>query len=152
MEKVLIKPQINYRMKKMEFSYNSVSGKYMIFWKWIKDRFYLDVIIPYGCEAEVILPNNKTFIAFYGEHHFECKLNKDIYSPFSVDTPLIDMIKNKKSRFIVKKFVPKIYSLLMKNNSEYTSFNIKYLNKMLELNYPSKVINECNEELSKINP
>ena len=151
-KKVLIKPQINYRMKKIEFSYNSVSGKYEIFWNWLKDKFYLDISVPYGCEAEVILPNNNSFIILYGKHHFECKLSKQIYSPFSIDTPLIDIIKNKESRIIIKKLIPKIYSLLMNNKSAFSRFNIKSLNMLPSLNYNSKVIKKCDEELSKINP
>ena len=58
-KKVMIKPHLNYRMKKIDFSFESISGKYEIYWKWRNDKFYMNITIPNGCEAEVILPNGK---------------------------------------------------------------------------------------------
>ena len=86
-KKVIIKPHINYRLKKIDFSYDSISGKYEIYWEFYNKKFYLDVKIPYGCIAEIILPNNEKYIVEYGNHHYECTINRVINLPLSIDTP-----------------------------------------------------------------
>jgi alpha-L-rhamnosidase len=47
-KKVIIKPHLNYRMKSINFSYQSISGKYEVRWRWIDTRFNLNVTIPNG--------------------------------------------------------------------------------------------------------
>ena len=152
-KKVMIKPQLNYRMKKMNFSYESISGKYEISWKWIEDnRFSMIFIIPDGCEAEVVLPNGVTHNINEGKYNYECELAKNIYSPFSVDTPLIDIIKNKEGIKIIKELLPKIYDAITHNNKEIEKHSIKSANLELKLDYNNELIKNCSELLSKINP
>ena len=91
--KVIIKPQVNYRMKNIEFNYNSIRGKYRIYWRWVNKKFNMNITIPYGCEADIFLPNGLRYSKKDGNYTFECELNKDIYSPFSVESPLIDILK-----------------------------------------------------------
>ena len=138
-------------MKKIDFSYESISGKYEIYWELKKDKFYLNVIIPYGCKAEIILPNNEKYNIGYGKYHFECKLNKAIYSPFSINTPLLDIIKDDKDNKIIQKLLPKIYSLITENKI-YANYSITDLNLLTNIKYPSNIIKKCDEELSRLNP
>ena len=152
-KKVMIKPKLNYRMKKMNFSYESISGKYEISWKWIEDnRFSMIFTIPDGCEAEVVLPNGVTHNINEGKYNYECELAKNIYSPFSVDTPLIDIIKNKEGIKIIKELLPKIYDAITHNNKEIEKHSIKSANLELKLDYNNELIKNCSELLSKINP
>ena len=151
-KKVMIKPQLNYRMKKMTFSYQSISGKYEISWKWTKDnRFNMIFTIPDGCEAEIVLPNGVTHNVKEGRYDYECELTKNIYSPFSSDTPLIDIIKNKEGKKIIKELLPKIYDAIT-NNNEIEKYSIKSANEDFKFNYSKELIKNCSEELSKINP
>ena len=80
-KKVEIKPHINYRMKKINFSYNSISGKYEIKWKIKNEIFYIDIIIPFGCEAQVELPNGNKFYIKEGSYNYNCKVDKNILEP-----------------------------------------------------------------------
>jgi alpha-L-rhamnosidase len=150
-KKVMIKPQLNYRMKKIDFSYESVSGKYEINWKWVGKRFHLDVNIPNGTEAEIILPNSEKYNVKEGKYHYECDLNKKIYSPFSVDTPLLEILKNEEASKILKEFAPNVYSLATGENDENKLNSIR--NNFLPMfNATEEEIKKCEEELSKINP
>ena len=151
-KKVIIKPQLNYRMKEMNFSYNSISGEYKIFWKWEGKEFKMNVSIPYGSEAKIILPNGKEYIVNKGIYFYGCELDKNIYNPFSIDTPLIDIIKNEGSSNIIKKLLPKIYNIAKKKDNEILKDSIRTVNLLPEFNYPNDIIKKCNEELSKYNP
>ena len=79
-KKVKIQPHINYRIKMMDFSYDSISGKFEIKWKCKENKFFLNVTIPNGVEAEIILPNNEKSYLKGGQFNFICNLNKNIYS------------------------------------------------------------------------
>ena len=74
-KKVEIKPHINYRINRMDFSYNSISGKYVIKWKVVNKFFYINIIIPFGCQANVEFPNGKKFRIKHGKFHYRCKFD-----------------------------------------------------------------------------
>ena len=80
-KKVEIKPHINYRIKNIDFSYNSISGKYEIKWKIENNIFYIDIIIPYGCEALVELPNREKYNLKEGNFNYNCKVDNNILMP-----------------------------------------------------------------------
>ena len=150
-KKVIIKPHLNYRMKKIDFSYDSISGKYEIFWKWKEEKFEMNITIPNGCEAQVILPNGKSENVTGGYYHYECELDKSIYSPFSIDTPIIDLIKNNEANKIVKELLPQIYEAI-ESNDGFKINSIRTANSLPNFAYPIDTIKRCDEELSKIKP
>ena len=150
--KVIIKPQLNYRMKNIDFSYKSISGEFKISWKWGGNQFKMKVNIPYGVEATIILPNGKKSTANGGLYFYGCNLNKTIYNPFSIDTPLIDIIRNKGSSNIIKNFLPKIYKEAKKKNNKIIKNSIRTVNLLPNFNYPMNLLIKCDEELSKYSP
>ena len=150
-KKVIIKPHLNYRMKKIDFSYDSISGKFEIFWKWKDENFEMNITIPNGCEAQVILPNGKIDNVTGGHYHYKCELDKSIYSPFSIDTPIIDLIKNNEANKIVKELLPQIYEAI-ESNDGFKINSIRTANSLPNFAYPIDTIKRCDEELSKIKP
>ena len=80
-KKVKIKPHINYRIKNMDFAYDSISGRYEIKWKIENNIFYINIIIPYGCAALVELPDGNKFNIKEGKFSYNCKVDKNILKP-----------------------------------------------------------------------
>ena len=148
--KVRIEPHLNYRMKKIEFSYESIMGKYEINWKWNNNIFDMNITIPYGTEAEVILPNGNKYNLTEGKYHFISEVDKKIYIPFSINTPIIDIIKNNEGSKIIKEFLPNIYEEANKKNNQIIKDSIKIVNLLHKFNYPVDTIIKCNKELEKI--
>ena len=87
-KKVRIKPHINLRKKKFYLSYKSISGKYIIDWEILdKKKFRIKLVIPNGCKAEVILPNENIYNVISGDYEFECDLNiKDTDNNLEINT------------------------------------------------------------------
>ena len=150
-KKVMIKPHLNYRMKKIDFSYILISGKYEIHWKWKEENFEMNITIPNGCEAEIILPNGKEYNEIGGNYHYECKLDKEIYNPFSIDTPIIDLIKNDEAKNILKEFLPQIL-VSIESNDGFKANSIRSASSLPNFVYSPDTIKKCDEELSKIIP
>ena len=150
---VMIKPQLNYRMKEINFSYDSVSGRYEILWKWNGIEFDMNVTIPNGCKAEIILPNGDVHSATVGKYQYQFELTKNIYSPFDIDTPIIDLIKNEEASNVMKELIPQIYmTAIEKGNDRFKVNSISSANLLPNFAYPPDTIKECNEKLTKIKP
>ena len=151
-KKVMIKPHLNYRMKKIHFSYESISGRYEIYWNWENNKFNINISIPYGTEAEIFLPNEERHNVTQGNYHFECNLKKDIYAPFSIDNPIIDIIKNNEGIKIIKELLPKIYETVIQKDDVLKKDSIKTINLLSNFSYNESIIQKCDKELSLITP
>ena len=151
-KKVLIKPQINYRLKNMNFNFESVSGKFEIIWKIEGDKFKLEVVIPNGVEAEIILPDKKSYNVKEGKYNYECNVDKSIYAPFSLDTPMVDIIKNEQAIKIVKELLPQAYKMATGENDEFKIESIRQLSSLIMFVEPKEKVEKCAEELSKLRP
>ena len=55
------------------------------------------------------MPNKQSFNVKEGKFSYECEVEKAIFTPFSIDTPLVDIIKNEEALKVVKEFLPKVY-------------------------------------------
>ena len=149
---VMIKPHLNYRMKSIDFYYESISGKYEISWKWNDIKFEMNVTIPNGCNAEIILPNGDIHNATSGKYSYEFNLDKSITNPFNIDTPIIDLVKNEEASKIMKELLPQIYIASTGKNEGFKVNSIRSANKLPNFGYSSDIIKICDEELSKIKP
>ena len=149
-KKVLIKPQVNYRLKSVKFTFDSISGKFEICWKCKDNKFYLDVVIPNGVVAEIFLPDKKSFNATGGKYNYECELDSKILIPFSIDTPLVDIINNKEAIQIVKETLPQVYEMATGENDEFKIENIRHLSSLMMFVETKEKVQKCDEELSKI--
>ena len=137
-KKVLIEPHLNYRMKKMNFEYDSISGRFIINWNFDETKFYMNVTIPNGVEANIILPNGTEYDnVTKGEHNFECNLTSDIYSPFTIDTPLFEILENEEGKKIIADKLPMIYYMATGETNE-----MKYSSLKQYIGLPFVGINE----------
>ena len=150
-KKVLIKPQINYRLKSITFSFESISGKFEICWKIQNEKFNLNVVIPNGVEAEIVLPNQKSYKVTEGKYDYECEIEKNIYAPFSIDSPIIDILNNEDASKLFKELLPNTFHMATGENDEIKVGTIKQLNSYRVIDSKEN-IKKFNEELSKVRP
>ena len=73
-KRVLIKPQPMGDLTWAKASHQTAAGKLSTSWKLASGRFELELEIPSGCNAEVVLPNGERFKATGGNHQFNCEL------------------------------------------------------------------------------
>ena len=150
-KKVLIKPHINFRRNNFYLSFMSISGKYIIDWEIsFKKKFIINIVIPNGCEAELILPNGKKYKIKNGKYKFECDLNDRLFYPFSINSPIIDILYNENSKEIMKKYVTKIYEIAKLKADLFNVQSISKANSFYNFNYSKDILNKCDEELKKI--
>ena len=149
-KKVVIQPHLNYRLKKIKFSYDSISGKYEISWKYDEYKFYLNVSIPNGAMATIILPNNTEFSVGEGDYKFESDMNEKIIAPFSIDTPLFELLENEDANKLIRELLPSVYHSATGENSEMLYNTIRQLGNRPFSGITQDTINKCQKELAKI--
>lgn len=109
--RVSIKPKFNYRLKKMNFSYESASGLYKVSFEIGKFKLHFDCEIPQSCSACLTLFDNN-YELNAGTHHFELELPSSLIYKYSIDTALVDIVRDKKAYAILKQYLPECYRRL----------------------------------------
>ena len=149
-KKVLIQPHLNYRLKKINFSYDSISGTYKVSWKYDENKFYMNVSIPNGAVVLIILPNKTEYNLFYGEYHFESDMVQKMIAPFSLDTPLFELIENKEATKILKEIIPDTYNSSTGEQIDLQYSSIRLISENPFSGLTPEILDKLQEELSKI--
>lgn len=123
----VIEPHFNYRMKKMDMEFKSPAGVYEIHWKILEDGS-VDVFakLPKGTTAQIILPGMERFIAGAGEHHWCCKSDASLVTPFSIDTPLIDLLHHPAGKDVLMQVMPELCN---EEDNEMLSYSLQEIKK-----------------------
>ena len=118
-KKVRIAPYPEIRLGHMECSYDSVNGTYVSNWEIQKDgTLYFHFEIPFGCNAEVLLPEQETKLLTAGSYDYRIHTQKDYRTLYSADTPYERLFQDPKAVEIIKKYVPEIYSATDRQDAE----------------------------------
>lgn len=73
-KKILIKPVLGGALSYAKAYTKTPYGFVKSSWRIENNEFILDVSIPYGSEATIVLPNNDTFIKTHGDYSFKINL------------------------------------------------------------------------------
>jgi alpha-L-rhamnosidase len=151
-KKVLIQPHINYRLRKVDFSYNSISGKIEISWNFNNESdFNMNVTIPNGVEADIILPDDSKIESVKkGTYHYNCKLKETIFNPYTVDTPLFEIMENEEAAKIISQDLPKVYYMMIGDNQEMKYGSIRTMVGQPFLGVTEDQLEKLQKKLSKI--
>ena len=106
--KIAPKPEI--RLGHLECSYDSASGKYVSNWKICEDgmlSFHIE--IPFGCEAELQLPEQAPQLLTAGCYDFLIHTERDYRALYSSDTPYERLFEDQRAVAVLKQYVPEIW-------------------------------------------
>jgi len=151
MKKVQIQPHLNYRMRKINFEYNSISGKFEISWYFDEEKFYMNVTIPNGVQAKIILPDGTSLDNIgKGEHHYESAVEENVYSPFTIDTPLFEILESEEAKQLLAEKVPMIYYMATGETQEMKYGTLRLLSVQPFVGISDELLQEFDEKLKKI--
>lgn len=148
--KVEIKPTPNYRLKEIDLKYDSVNGLYHVGWKIIDDKFILDVEIPYGCSADVILPNNEKYHVEYGKYHYEIECMRKLIYPFDLSTPNLDICNNELALDALRRNCPQAFFMVTGENEEFKVGNGYMLGSLRMFGTTKESMDSYEKELKNI--
>ena len=108
--KVRIAPNPEIRLGSMECSFDSASGRFVSNWE-IKDdgKLQFHIEIPFGCEAEVSLPEQIVKFLTAGSYDFTIKTNRNYRSLYNAMTSYERLFADDRAVEVLKKHVPEVY-------------------------------------------
>ena len=108
--KARIAPQPEIRLGHMECSFDSASGRYVSNWNIEEDgslTFHIE--IPFGCEAQVCLPEQEDKLLTAGSYDFQIRTQRDYRALYSGATPYERLFADERAVTLLKKYVPEVY-------------------------------------------
>lgn len=149
-KKVLIEPKFNYRLKKLDFTYRSVSGTYVINYE-VKQggKVHMHVEIPYGADAEFVFAGKSRKLNV-GVNEFEVQLASDIDKPFSVDSKVCDLLSYEKSSEVIKQIVPTLHRYITNNDIGLNGETFRHLCSIGSFSIPQKAFDAIDEKLKQV--
>jgi alpha-L-rhamnosidase len=70
--KAVIAPKPDPRVAKVSMVRETAAGRYEIEWEYRRDVWHLRVVVPFNCEALVVLPNKTETSVGAGEYAWDC--------------------------------------------------------------------------------
>ncbi|SHO45434.1 alpha-L-rhamnosidase [Anaerocolumna xylanovorans] len=146
-------PQLNAKLQYVNFTYDSISGKYVSNWKLNKDgtvTLYFEV--PFDCTAVAILPGTR------GEQvKLEAGTYEKTYRPecdyrklYNMDTRLEELENDERAMEIIKKELPIAYGLIQSKNPENLSMSMNDLQFMTFMGFRPEMVQKAVEKLSDL--
>lgn len=162
--KVCFAPILNWKLRKMDASYDSPSGKYESSWN-LEDPTHVTirVKVPFGCKAELILPlagteiykdsKNPMFTEVKdgvccltaGEYTVSYELSHSVKIVYSIDTPIRELLSNPETKVIIETFVP---ASVIPN--QYMGHSIREMTKLFDSGITEKELEKLDKKLREI--
>lgn len=145
-----IAPQINSKLQYMDFSYDSVSGKYSSYWK-INDDGTITVRaeVPFGCSAVYRLPGTRGEEVELTSGVFEKTYapEKDFRLQYSMDSRLEELADDDRAMEIIKNDLPIAYGLIMSGDVESLGLSLNELQFMFFMGFNPQMVMEAANKL-----
>ncbi len=165
MRKVSIAPILNWKLRKMEASYDSPAGEYRSSWE-LEDPKHVTirVHVPFGCSAKLQLPlageevykddTNPMFehqkedhvcCLTAGEYMFSYELTKSLKKIYSIDTPIRELLANAETVEVLEKFIP-----MSAIPNQYLGHSIRQMTELFDSGFTEKALEMLDKALREI--
>ena len=145
-----IAPSVNPRLRFIDFSYDSVSGKYSSYWKINDDgTITVRVEVPFGCTAVYRLPGSGGEEVNLEAGVFEktYKPDKDYRLQYSMDTRLEEFSEDKRAMEIIKNDLPIAYKLIESKDVESLGLTLNELKTMFFMGFNPQMVMAAADKL-----
>ena len=175
-KKALIRPRPNFRLPKISAEYDSAAGLYKSAWEIFDDgRFVMSVSVPFDASAEIVLPHGdldslkvngecpcKSGLKFQvsgddlvteapaGDYTFEYVPVKPLRKVLSVDSPVVEIIENKKALDILIQHVPDMARLAKEGRKPNPSMTLRSLANSMFVSISDEQLEAIDKELGKL--
>ena len=117
--KVRLAPKPDIRLGYLNGSYASAAGRYVSQWKIKGDgRLVFHFEIPFGCEAEVMLPEQEVMYLTSGSYDFEIETKRNYLALYNGDTPLERLLDDERAVAILNNYIPGFVDSINRNDLE----------------------------------
>ncbi len=150
-------PQLNNKLKFIEYSYDSISGRYSSAWR-INDDGTVTVRfnVPFGCSASALLPDaaeekyKEDLALTPGEHEFTYKTNRDYRKAYTMPSRLEEMQDDPRAIEILKQKLPIAAGLIRSQDAENLNLSLDELQYMFYMGFNPEMVQNAAAEIMKL--
>lgn len=150
---IVLQPMPNVYLKEMNCSYNAIVGKIVSNWKILDDgRIILHFEIPFNTKAKIILPytSSKLIEVNSGIYDYIYTPNVNLLSPYTNDTRISIIKKNKKVFDQLLDIDDKLKNFIINADEEQMNFSIKELSNLFYTGITKEIACKTQEFLSSV--
>lgn len=151
--KAILAPNPDYRLSRLEGSFDSAAGKYVCNTRINGDgTLDIHIEIPFGCEAQVILPRfgQEPQILPAGSYDFHYMPERDYRKPFDGHTPLVTLAECPAALDILFQLVPAIGGMAQSGDPEFGYNGLADFRNMGFLHFEPAKLEEAVEQISDL--
>ena len=153
-KRAIISPVFNYRLKNLEFTYSSQSGEYKIKYSVESgNKVLLHIEVPTGCMARLEIIQSKTFIPkelVGGVYDIEVDVDTELNHPFSLKTPLCDILSNEQTAKLLKDVSPNFFYYFTTTDTGLSGEPLGYVANIDAFKIPEIKLRELEAQLKQI--
>ncbi|MCM1173667.1 MAG: glycoside hydrolase family 78 protein [Blautia sp.] len=143
-------PQMNPKLSYVNYSYDSVSGKYVSNWRINTDgTITVHFEVPFGCTAVALLPgtDGEEVLLEAGIFEKTYQPNRDYRRIYTMDTRLEELQCDARAMEILKTDLPIAYELAMGSDPENLSLSLNELQFMFFMGFNPQMVRAAAEKL-----
>lgn len=143
-------PQLNPKLSYINYSYDSVSGKYTSGWRINADgTVTIRFEVPFGCTATALLPGTggEEVALKAGVFEKTYRPDRDYRKLYTMDTRLEELKEDARAMEILKTDLPIAYGLVMGGDPENLSISLKELQFMFFMGFTPQMVNAAADKL-----
>ena len=152
-KEVAFAPQLNSKLKFVNYTYNSVSGKYVSNWKINDDgTVTMHFEVPFNCKARATLPDYEGEVMELeaGSHDITYQPTRDYRKLFNMDSRLEEYAKNDEAMKILSEELPIAAGMIASGDIENLSKSLNELQFMFFMGFNPGIVGKATERLFKI--
>lgn len=152
-KRAVIEPHPDVRLPEVNCTYESVNGRYVCNWKIQSDgmiKVYVE--IPFGCEAEVVLPEHeeRKMLLQAGTYEFLYLPKEDLRKGYSQNTTLRRLAQNPQAMEVLKKYTPVLAGIAASGDLEMGENTLNELRKITFLPFDPQQLEAAIAEISEL--
>lgn len=151
--RAVIAPHPDIRLRKIECSFNSASGKYVCNYEICSDgKMHVELEIPFNCEASVELPGykEKTIELKSGKYEYDYEPETDFRKPYNRNTRLERIAHDKKAIEVLAKYAPAIAGIAASGDPEMGTNSLDDISHMGYLPFEPDKLEQAITELADL--
>ena len=150
--RVRIAPKPDARLGKLACTYDYASGKIVSNWEIREDgRIQLHFEIPFGCEAEICLPEQEPFLVTAGSYDYTIQTEKDYRCLYHAETPVRTLLEDDRAVEILNRCLPGTVPGIDRSDAETMSKSLNQMRYRAELfRFPTDAYARAIREISAL--
>lgn len=146
-------PRLNPKLSSVNYSYDSVSGKYTSNWKINEDgTVTVHFEVPFNCTANVVLPgsradDNTEINIEAGIFEKTYQPEKDFRCPYNMETRLVELKEDERAMELLKTNLPNACEIIQSGNLEFMNMSFAELQFLSFRGFNPKLVQDGTREL-----